>query len=291
MRSFNILERASIFRPQETIQRQDTASLPEIPNYQLTTPSLLQPPEPSSRYSLGVDSQLELDPEILAMAELLIQQQMELAAVRAALSQVNLLPSLPGLESTAPNPFSLPPTPQSPPLVPPGEGPDTPRSGTTGDLISAVLAIPTIDSAIASLQTQALAQLSGNWRQLSTPEQALVSSVVVIASSALAGVLTNPSAREFALSQLNGRVIPVPGLDWLHLELNTESDNLMMGLHVDVGSLLPSSLGFGSSSTEPIGAPPSPEPFVPGQSVQRKELVEPRVSKNYRHYLGLFSVK
>jgi len=36
-------------------------------------------------------------------------------------------------------------------------------------------------------------------------------------------------------------------------------------MHVDIGRLLPPSLGFGSSSPTAIGSPPQPEPAVPGQ--------------------------
>jgi outer membrane protein OmpA-like peptidoglycan-associated protein len=77
--------------------------------------------------------------------------------------------------------------------------------------------------------------------------------------------MTDPDARKFLIGQLNGRVLPVPGVDWLHLEVNTGGDNLMLGLHVDVGRLLPPILGFGPGSPSAIGGPPQPEPFVPGQ--------------------------
>jgi hypothetical protein len=75
-----------------------------------------------------------------------------------------------------------------------------------------------------------------------------------------------------ALSQLNGRVLPVPGLNWLSLEINTGGNNLMLGGHVDIGSLLPPSLGFGPSSAQPIGGPPAPQPFVPGQPTVQREV-------------------
>jgi hypothetical protein len=271
-----------------SIQRDGTDALPALPNYQLTPPSLLQPPDPSSRYGLGQNFQLHLDPEIQAMAFQHLQQQMEPATIRAALSQVNLgltalpAPSASGPTATpTPNPFATPSPSPAAPLVPRGAGPDTPRPATAGDLMNAVLAVPAIDAWIRSLRMRATEQVTRDWRRLSTGEQVgAVSSVVAIGAGSLAGVLSDPNARQMALSQLNGRVLPVPGLNWLSLEINTEGDNLMLGGHVDIGSLLPPSLGFGPSSAQPIGGPPTPQPFVPGQpSVQREATPEAEEEK------------
>ncbi len=271
-----------------SIQRDGTEALPAVPNYQLTPPSLLQPPDPSSRYGLGQNFQLHLDPQIQAMAFQHVQQQMEPATIRAALSQVNLgltalpAPSASGPTATpTPNPFATPSPSPAAPLVPRGAGPDTPRPATAGDLMSALLAVPAIDTWITTLQTRATEQMMRDWRRLSTGEQVgAVSSAVAIGAGALAGILSDPNARQMALSQLNGRVFPVPGLNWLSLEINTGGNNLMLGGHVDIGNLLPPSLGFGSSSAQPIGGPPTPQPFVPGQpSVQREVTPEAEEEK------------
>lgn len=271
-----------------TIQRDGTDALPAVPNYQLTPPSLLQPPDPSSRYGLGQNSQLHLDPQIQAMAFQHVQQQMEPATIRAALSQINLgltalrAPSASGPTATpTPNPFATPSPSPAAPLVPRGAGPDTPRPASAGDLMSALLAVPAIDAWITTLQTRATEQMMRDWRRLSTGEQVgAVSSAVAIGAGALAGILSDPNTRQMALSQLNGRVLPVPGLNWLSLEINTGGDNLMLGGHVDIGSLLPPSLGFGPSSPSAIGGPPTPQPFVPGQPpVQRKATPEAEEEK------------
>jgi hypothetical protein len=263
-----------------SIQRDGTEALPAVPNYQLTPPSLLQPPDPSSRYGLGQNFQLHLDPQIQAMAFQHVQQQMEPATIRAALSQVNLgltalpAPSASGPTATpTPNPFATPSPSPAAPLVPRGAGPDTPRPATAGDLMSALLAVPAIDTWIMSLKTRATEQMMRDWRRLSTGEQVgAVSSAVAIGAGVLAGILSDPNTREMALSQLNGRVLPVPGLNWLSLEINTGGNNLMLGGHVDIGSLLPPSLGFGPSSAQPIGGPPAPQPFVPGQPTVQREV-------------------
>ncbi|MDZ8055684.1 MAG: DUF4157 domain-containing protein [Aulosira sp. ZfuVER01] len=252
------------------IQRDETSSLPPVPNYQLSPPSLLQPPDPASRYGLGMDMHLQLDPQLQAAMQH-IQQQLHPASIRPALSQINL-GVLPDRSSpNTPNPFATTTPPPASPLVPAGAGPETPRSATTGDLLSAIMAVPAIDSALNSLQTQASERISQDWGRLRTGEQvAVVSTTVLIGAGALAGVLSDPTTRQFALNQLNGKTIPVPGLNWLRLEMNTGGDNLMLGMHVDVGRLLPSSLGFGPSSPSAIGGPPQPEPAVPGQrTIQR----------------------
>jgi hypothetical protein len=130
---------------------------------------------------------------------------------------------------------------------------------------------------------------------------AAITSVAVVGAGALA---FSPDLRDMALSELNGRVLPVPGLDGLGVELNTEGDNIMVGFHLDVGSLLPGSLGFGPSEATPIGAPPAmrqlatdassgeaPEPRsqksvpprTPGIKVQRQPSPAPAATANTWH--------
>jgi hypothetical protein len=48
----------------------------------------------------------------------------------------------------------------------------------------------------------------------------------------------------------------VPGVGGLGVELNTQGDNVMVGLHLDIGRYLPESLGFGAGSPSAIGGPP-----------------------------------
>ncbi len=247
---------------ENTIQRDEATSLPPVPNYQLSPPSLLQPPEPTSRYRLGMDTSLQLDPQVQAMAMQYVQQQLNPATIRPALSQINLriLPTQGTGSPNTPNPFATPTIPPAAPLVPAGAGPATPQTATAGDFLQAIMAIPAIDGAITSLQIQAGDRIQQDWRRLSAGEQlGVISTTALIAGGALAGVISDPSARRFALGQLNGKTLPVPGLNWLRLEINTGGDNLMFGMHIDVGRLLPPSLGFGPSSPQAIGAPPQPE--------------------------------
>ena len=243
----------------------------------LQTPSLLQPADPAARYHLGGDQHLHLDPAIEEMARQFVLQRLNPAALRPALSQVRFggprvagaggsAPGLPGSTGVPAAALSGPPTPAAAPLVPAGAGPDSAHPADVSDILGAVMAIPAIDQGITNLQTQATDRVSRDWRRLATGEKiGVVSTIAVIGLGTLGGVASDPKARQLALSQLNGRVLPVPGVDWLHLEVNTGGDSLMVGMHVDMGQLLPKSWGFGPGSPSAIGGPPQPEPFVPGQ--------------------------
>ena len=251
-----------------TIQRDSPSNLPPIPNYQLTTPSLGQPQDPSSRYKLGGDLSLHLDPQFQSTMQQ-VQEQVTPTTIRTALSQIKLTLPPSGTPAPATNPLAMPskPIPAAAPTVPAGNGPDKPRAADGGDIMDAILAVPAIDAAVNSLQTQASDRFTQDWHRLKTGEKIVgISSVVAIGGGLLAGVISDPAARKLALDQLNGKVLPVPKLNWLHLEINTGGDNLMLGLHVDVGQLLPSSWGFKASSPDAIGGVPEPEPLP----VQRK---------------------
>ena len=202
---------------------------------------------------LGDDAHLTLDPDIEA-------QMRAMEAMRGALTPEALRPNLLQLPADflpPPGPMDAPATPAQPPLVPRGGGPAETRPASGGDVVSAIMAVPAVDAAITSLQTRALDRVQRDWRHLGTGGQvAVVSSLAVIAGSSLAGAMTDPDARNFALGQLNGRVIPVPGVGGLGVELNTKGGNVMVGLHLDIGRYLPEQLGFGPGSASPIGAPP-----------------------------------
>ena len=249
----------------------------------LQAPSLLQPSDPASRYHLGDEQQLHLDPALLAMMRQLVEQQLDASRVMPALSQVNVAgPAAPGaapaaipgaVPAAAPNaapspgtmtaaaPLSAPPTAAPAPTVPAGKGPDTPRAASAGDLTKAIMGVPAVEQALARLRLQATEQVERDWGRLTTGERVgVVSSLAVIGLGAVGGVASDPDARASALGLLNGRPLPVPGLDWMRVEVNTAGENLMVGLHVDVGRLLPPSLGFGAGAAQPLGGPP-----IPGQ--------------------------
>jgi hypothetical protein len=247
---------------QRLIQRDGASTpLPAVPNYQLRPPSFgRSTPRPSL---LDEGQQLHLDPAIEA----------EIWAIQArqALSPALLLP---GLMNLSPGPLQLPgaqtagtgtplggpPTPAAAPAVPRGEGPAEPRAASASDLLRAMMSLPAVDQALRRLQEQAGEQVRRDWSRLRLGEQiGLVSVLTLIAGGTVAGVVSDPEARRFVFGQLNGRVIPVPGLPWLRTEFNTSGDGVMFGLHLDVGQFFPSIAGFGPGSSPAIGGPPQPE--------------------------------
>jgi hypothetical protein len=232
---------------QKSVIQQEEAATDSSNRFQLSPHSLLQPQDPYAKYRLG-DYRLKLDPafdpQFQAMVTQRMYQSLAPVVIRPLLQQVPFV-----LPPTPNNIFSTPPIPAQVPLVPRGAGPDTPKTASASDLLDAVLKIPSIDQAVTTLRDRALITVSRDWRQLSTPAKiGVVSTGVLIAAPTLAGIISDPSARRMALDQLSGKVIPVPGVNWLSVETNLKENNLMFGLHVDVGRLLPPILGFGPSS-------------------------------------------
>jgi hypothetical protein len=75
----------------------------------------------------------------------------------------------------------------------------------------------------------------------------------------LAPLLGFREPREFVLPLLNDRVIPIPGLPGYGLEFRFGERDVMVGAHLDLGTLiLPQSWGFGPATFAPIGGPPAP---------------------------------
>jgi hypothetical protein len=267
-----------------TIQRDSPGSLPKVPNYQLTTPSLGQPQDPSSRYKIGGDMSLQLDPQFQLIIQH-VQEQVNISTIRTAISQIDL--AVPVTYNPTPDHsqlLALPPKPGSKPTqssdseATKSEHVDTPdspgaadasakpRAGSMGDLLTA--GFKAFEKPITFLHTQVKDRLPRDFSKLQAGDIVVgIVTVVPIGAGLLRGLLPNPAARQFALEQLNGKVLPVPGLPWFHLEMNSGKKNLMVGCHVNLGMLLlPSSLGFKGSSPDAIGGPPEPEPFP----VQRK---------------------
>ncbi len=226
-----------------------------MPELRLPTPSLLEPGE----------SALQLDvppPEALRMTQL----QLDPSALRPALLRIDpgtltMPPGLTDLEAAEGEQ-------ESGPLVPPGAGPESPREASGGDVMRAVMAVPAVDTALSNLQGWAVDRLERDWRRLSTGEQALtITATAVIGGAALTGVLAHPDSRRWALDALAGRTFPVPGVDGLSFEVSPRGSEWTVGLHLDVGALLPAELGFGPSSPSAFGAPPAPA-SAPGEEVQ-----------------------
>ncbi|WP_178371901.1 eCIS core domain-containing protein [Desulfacinum infernum] len=241
-------------------------TVPAFPRLTLGTSPFFHAPGLAPRLSLGLPPlELRLDPEIERQIQqiletrldpLVLQNQLQEAAAR-----VETAPWLPS------------PTRERPAEAtrerPPAPGPSPLREGSLGDVARALAATEPVAGMLRNLQDQARDFALGVWGRATPGERGLiVTSSVVVGGGALAGVLASPSARDRVLPLLNGRPLPIPGVDWLHVEIYTDENSVMFGAHLDVGALLPPEWGFGPGSPRAIGGPPSPEPFPP---LQRKE--------------------
>jgi hypothetical protein len=258
-----------------TIQRDP---LPAVPNYQLNT-TFGQPQDPASRYHLGGDLTLHLDPQLQASIQLHARRSFDPSLISSgiaglgrgfpALTAATPSPTAAPAAATSPTPGSTTPAPSpSPTPRTPEAAPELPHPGSVGDIFSAFASYAVIQQALDRLKEQAASQALRDWNRLRTGERILVvTSGIVIAAPALGFSIADPTMRAHLGSILNGTPLPVPGVPWLHLETNLQADSFMVGLHVDLGSLLAPVLpGFGAGSPTAIGDPPSP--------VQREKSLE-----------------
>lgn len=208
--------------------------------------------------------QLRVDPEIQARIQAMqvVRGQLSTESLERAIARIGT--SLPAGEqaapapdlspaaaarsyvaaSTRPDPFSLPSLPPPGPLVPAGRGPETPRAATVGDILQAVMRIPAVQAGITRLQDQAGDRVRREWSSLSGGERALViTQGIVMGAGALTGLALSPEARQLALDQIQGRDIPLPGLP-VTFRFNLTGEEQQLSIGVNVGQLLPPSLGF-----------------------------------------------
>jgi hypothetical protein len=238
----------------------------------------------SARQAQNDSYRLHLDPEIEAQIRAINAMNAMIAPepVKAGLLDLTLpaAPFTPG-----PPRASTPPVPSPParaPATPTGPAPGTglmgPRAGTGGDVWKAILAEPSLGPAITALGDQAAAKAKAQWDQLSTGgAAAVVTGSIVVGGGAIAGVLANPDARQWITSTLNDKIIPVPKVPGLGVQLNLSGENVIVGLHLDVGQVLPKALGFGpAAATTPLGTP-FPEP------VQRQVALRPERTCDHQH--------
>ena len=195
----------------------------------------------------GSGPQLHLDPQIEAeIRRIELQAQLDELLnprrLQLSLRDISFLPP----ERPAwlpPNTGVRPPEPR--PVVPPGEGPTTPHEASAGDLMQAIMAVPAVDGALTELKTKAGDRVQRDWGRLSTGERVLVVTAgVTIAGTALGGAMSNEQSRNFVLQQISGRDVPVPGIDGLSVQVNTQRENMGVTFTFDVGKHLPASWGF-----------------------------------------------
>ncbi|HST80367.1 MAG TPA: hypothetical protein VLL08_01360 [Kineosporiaceae bacterium] len=243
---------------------------------QPAAPVQRDPSGPWSPPGKGQESQyrLHLDPQIEAQIRAINAMNALSAPEHVLDGLLNLnLPPMPlptgPLAPPSPAPASTPTAPRSPA---PGTGLMGPRAGTGGDIWKAVLAEPALGPAIVALGDQAAARAKMEFDQLSTGTAvAVVSGSIVVGGAAITGLLANQDVRQWITATLNDKIIPVPKVPGLGVQLNLSGETMIVGLHLDVGKILPAALGFGpASQTTPLGAPPGAEP-----PIQRQAVAEP----------------
>lgn len=143
------------------------------------------------------------------------------------------------LAAPDPRPRRGDPPPPDPAALPGYEQPA--RSGSAGALLEAVRTTPQVRDALEDLQQQVYGRLS------SGQKAAVVSTSITLGAGVLGGLLATPRGRAL-LGRLSGVQLPVPKAPWLAFEFTTEKDAVGVGVHVDVGALLPARLGFGRAT-------------------------------------------
>ena len=100
------------------------------------------------------------------------------------------------------------------------------------------MGIPAVDSARTRLLTEASDQARHAWRDLPTGGKVvLLTQTALIGGGALAGILSNPEARQFAFRQLQGTNIPMPGIPGLTFQLNLAGPERSVILNLNVGEM------------------------------------------------------
>lgn len=230
--------------------------------------------------------QLHLDPQIEAQIRAINAMNAISAPERVMAGLLEL--NLPPMSATIGPP--TPPTPEAAPASPtaattpqgpaPGTGLMGPRAGTPGDVWKVVLAEPSLGASITGLGDQAAARAKSKYDTLSTGATvAVVTTTVAVGGGAIVGLLSRPDVRQWITATLNDKVIQVPKVPGLGVQLNLSGNTVIVGLHLDVGKILPAALGFGpASATTPLGSPPGAY-----DSVQRQLATEsaPAVQREF----------
>lgn len=123
------------------------------------------------------------------------------------------------------------------------EAPPPPRPATSGDLMKAIVATEQGKQATEVLKEEAKAVVMA----LKPGELAgVVTASLAIGGIGVAGAMTDPDARSLVFSQVSGRKVPVPGVQGLSVKVDLAKDGRPTGgmLYFNVGSVLPSALGF-----------------------------------------------
>ena len=195
---------------------------------------------------------LSLDPKVIAQIEPLIRSELTGERLFDHLGAA-LLPALSGDPIVGTDPSLTYPRlrhPRVPPPVDPADPPGFERpsqEATVGELVGAVRRIPQVHDSLLDFD-------NATWGSLGPGTQRrLIIGSIGVGLGALGGALSTSGGREM-ISKLSGVSLPVPGVPWLAFEFRSTENRLVgVGVHVDVGALLPASLGFGAAGPQDPG--------------------------------------
>ncbi|MFN8178529.1 MAG: hypothetical protein U0167_11380 [bacterium] len=114
---------------------------------------------------------------------------------------------------------SPPPSRPSAPLVPRGAGPDTPRPGEVGDVLKAIWAVPSVQRAANDALGRVSLDMRRGWNMATPAERGLAIGWGVVTAATLSPLLANSNTRMGILKFLEGKDIPVPGVEGLSLRV------------------------------------------------------------------------
>ena len=173
-----------------------------------------------------LDEELHLDPKIEAQIRVLQMQQ-----ERERLQRLLLQPEFWRFSQWHLNWMLRQPLPKpSPPVVPRGKGPVTPKPAELGDLAKAVWAVPAIRRGVTQLGDSVTHDFRLGWSRAGAGEKAaIISTGLVLSGGALLGALANPDSRLQLLTFADGKNIPVPGVDGLSFKLKRRDSSISGG--------------------------------------------------------------
>ena len=117
-----------------------------------------------------------------------------------------------------------------PPLVPAGKGPSTPRPAELGDLGKAIWGVPAVKQAANQLGDAVTHDFRLGWGRASGWEKAgIITTGLLISGGALTGALVHTPSRIELLTFIDGKKIPVPGVDGLSFSLKRRGSGVPGG--------------------------------------------------------------
>ena len=105
------------------------------------------------------------------------------------------------------------------------------KPGSGGDLLEALMAVPTLKSGIDKLKAAVIAKPIQDWKRLSSGgKAAVISQTVLMGGGALTAVLSSKQDRQSLYNMLKDREIPipVPGVPGLEVQLQTGKEHKAM---------------------------------------------------------------